>query len=106
MSLAQSAPFAEPFNCPNCGRPVSLPKRDDALLDERGWAHVPCECGVVNAVPYEHVEPTAPRKKRRPSWMAAVLWIVIIAMIALLLPTIRVVQREPEPPQPPSYMTT
>ena len=28
--------------------------------------------------------------------MAAVLWIVIIAMIALLLPTIRVVQREPE----------
>ncbi len=106
MSLAHSAQFAEPFDCPNCGRPVALPKRDDALLDERGWAHVPCECGVANAIPFEPVEPTRPRKRRRPSWVAAILWIVIIAMIALLLPAIRVVQRDPEPPPPPSYMTT
>ena len=106
MSLAYSAPFVEPLNCPNCGRPVELPKREDALLDERGWAHVPCECGVANAVPFEPVEPVPLRTKRRPSWMAAALWIVIIAMIALLLPTIRVVQSEPEPPPPPSYVTT
>lgn len=102
-----AASLAEPLNCPNCGRPVALPQRSDALLDERGWAHILCECGFAIVVPLENVDPTPmPRKNRRPSWVAAVLWIVIIAMVALLLPAIRVVYRDPEPPQPPSYMTT
>lgn len=106
MSLANPSPYAQPVTCPNCGRQIALPRREEALLDERGWAHVACVCGLAATIPFEVVEPESSRAKRRPSWVAAVVWIVIIGLVALLLPMFQMVQREPEPPQPPSYMTT
>ncbi|MDQ2985982.1 MAG: hypothetical protein M3R13_04590 [Armatimonadota bacterium] len=105
MSLVHPARFAEVFDCPSCGRGVIVPARDRALLDERGWAHVACECGALNVIPFDPVEPTVVvRPVRRRSWVAAVLWIVILALIALLLPAVRI-DRTPEP-SPPSYLTT
>jgi hypothetical protein len=104
MSLARSEYRALPFECPACGRAVDAPAKEQALLDERGWAHVPCACGKVNVIPYEPVTPEVIKPKRRPSWHFAALWILIIALIALLIP---VVSREPvAEPEPPSYLTT
>jgi hypothetical protein len=104
MSLVHQGYVARPFECPQCGTAVQLPAKDEALLDERGWAHVPCSCGRVNVVPFDPVAPETGRAKRRPSWQLAALWIVIIGMIALLIPVLR---REPAPePEPPIYLTT
>ena len=104
MSLASSGYRAVPLECPYCGRAVEAPPRDQALSDERGWAHVPCACGKVNVIPYEPVDPEATKRVRRPSWQLAALWIVIISLIALLIP---VVSREPvAEPDPPIYLTT
>jgi hypothetical protein len=81
-----------------------VPARHEALLDERGWAHVPCECGSVNRIPYETVGPEQGRKRKRGSWQLAALWLVILGLVVLLFPLIQR-QNEPEPP-PPSYLTT
>ena len=106
MSLVQTSGMsAEPLHCSTCGRAIALPRREEALLDERGWAHVTCECGTVHTIPFEPMEPIPERRpKRRSSWQAAALWIVIIALIILLLPTVQYI-RQPEP-DPPSYLTT
>lgn len=105
MSLAHPTRFAEVLACSACGRAIVVPCRDQALLDERGWAHVPCECGAINAIPFDPEEPNkTARTPRRRSWVAAVLWIVILALIALLLPAVRI-DRTAEP-APPSYLTT
>lgn len=105
MSLVQPSGLrAEPLVCSSCGERVLLPVRDEALLDERGWAQVPCSCGRVNVVPYDTVELQPIKKRRRASWQVAALWIVILALLILLLP---VAKREQAPePQPPLYLTT
>lgn len=104
MSLARSGYRAVPVECPDCGSTIDVPTQSQALLDERGWAHVPCSCGRVNVIPYEPVEPEPVKPNRRPSWQFAALWIVIIALIALLIP---VISREPVvEPEPPTYLTT
>ena len=106
MSLDQAYGLrAVPLECETCGRPITLPRREEALLDERGWAHVPCACGTIHTIPFEPMEPIPDKKrKRRASWELAALWIVILALILLLLPTVSYIN-QPEP-EPPSYLTT
>lgn len=105
MSLVQDSGLrATLAECRSCGCPLSLPTREHALIDERGWAHVPCVCGEINQLPFENVEEVRSIQRRRPSWQIAALWIVILALIALLLPVMR---REPQAePPPPPYLTT
>lgn len=94
---------AQPLVCQSCGRPVLLPAREDALLDEDGVAYVVCPCGRAHAIPFESPEPVSARR-RRGGWQIALLWLVILGLIVLLLPMLRV---EPAPePAPDPYLTT
>ncbi|MEO7453153.1 MAG: hypothetical protein ABIV13_00140 [Fimbriimonadales bacterium] len=95
---------AAPLACSACGRPVGVPARHEALLDEQGWANIPCDCGAINRVPFDTIPVDPGRKRRRPSWELVALWFVILGLIILLFPMIQR-QHEPEP-APPSYLTT
>ena len=102
-SAALGQDSAQPAVCRNCGRPIMLPERSTALLNEYGFALVVCECGVANRLPFEHVDPEPPSRPRRRSWVAVALWLVIIGLLVLMLPSIRI--EKTQDPQPPDYLT-
>lgn len=95
---------ALPAYCVRCGVALARPPREEALLDELGFAHVACPCGAVQTIPYETPEPESAARRRRRRLPMVVVWLMVLGLLALLFP---IIQREPEPDRPPDpYITT
>jgi len=90
--------------CSRCGSAVATPKVNDALLDERGTAHVACACGAEVLIPL----PSPPEigvlagglTTLRNALCAIVVWLLILGMVLLLVPVYdRPAHVEPAPQQ-------
>ena len=95
--------------CVTCGAELALPASEDALLDERGMAHVLCvRCGGENVVPLglPPVPLRTARWKGTPRSAAALIWLVIIGMVLLLIPLYQSAFQPPPKQEPPRYLLT
>jgi DNA-directed RNA polymerase subunit RPC12/RpoP len=80
--------LGDSIRCMRCSGAVLLPERESALLDERGAIHVACpQCGTELVVGGESiVVPTRSRARRGVSGL--LIWLLIVALATLLVPTV------------------
>ncbi len=95
--------------CVACGAELALPAPGDALLDERGMAHLLCKrCGGENVVPFglPAIPLQSARWKGTPRSAAALIWLVIIGLVLLMIPLYKSAFDPPPNQEPPRILLT